>query len=111
MAILLKWRCQEAWRLIALGTCISTEERRWRKRLYRCWWLDLDTPSHRSCDKVSVELSYRNGAKRITTRFRSSTSSWLSDDMFSQETERRKFCLKRRTARAMSWVSHALAAT
>jgi hypothetical protein len=45
----------------------------------------LDTASHAEQRKVMVELTYKNGAKRITTRLPVVEVELISDDMFSQE--------------------------
>jgi len=45
----------------------------------------LDTASHAEQRKVMVELTYKNGAKRITTRLPVIEVALVSDDMFSQD--------------------------
>ena len=45
----------------------------------------LDTASHAEQRKVMVELTYKNGAKRITTRLPVIEVVLVSDDMFSQD--------------------------
>lgn len=45
----------------------------------------LDTASHAEQGKVMVALSYKNGAKRITTRLPVIEVALISDDMFSQD--------------------------
>lgn len=45
----------------------------------------LDTASHAEPRKVMVELTYKNGAKRITTRLPVIEVILVSDDMFSQD--------------------------
>ncbi len=45
----------------------------------------LDTTSHTELRKVMVELNYKNGAKRITTRLPVIEVLLVSDDMFSQD--------------------------
>lgn len=45
----------------------------------------LDTASHAEQRKVMVELTYKNGAKRITTRLPVVEVMLASDDMFSQD--------------------------
>ncbi|WP_213286695.1 PglZ domain-containing protein [Bradyrhizobium sp. sGM-13] len=45
----------------------------------------LDTDEHAVVGKVTVELSYKNGAKRITTRVPVIDIRVQSDDMFSQD--------------------------
>ena len=45
----------------------------------------LDNKEHLSGAKSSVELSYKNGAKRITTRVPVVEIALVSDDMFAQE--------------------------
>ena len=45
----------------------------------------LDNEEHLSTAKMSVELSYKNGAKRITTRVPVVEITLVSDDMFAQE--------------------------
>ena len=45
----------------------------------------LDTAAHVEQRKVMVELTYKNGAKRITTRLPVIEVMLVSDDMFSQE--------------------------
>ncbi len=45
----------------------------------------LDTAGHTELRKVVVELSYKNGAKRITTRLPVIEVILVADDMFSQE--------------------------
>ena len=45
----------------------------------------LDTASHAEERKVMVELTYKNGAKRITTRLPVIEVVLVSDDMFSQD--------------------------
>jgi len=44
----------------------------------------LDSEDHAAGGKVTVELNYKNGAKRITTRVPVIDIRMLSDDMFSQ---------------------------
>jgi hypothetical protein len=44
----------------------------------------LDTATHAELRKVVVELSYKNGAKRITTRLPVIEVLLVSDDMFLQ---------------------------
>ena len=44
----------------------------------------LDTSPHTASHKVMVELNYKNGAKRITTRLPVIEVLLVSDDMFSQ---------------------------
>ncbi len=45
----------------------------------------LDNEEHLSTARMSVELSYKNGAKRITTRVPVVEIALVSDDMFAQE--------------------------
>jgi hypothetical protein len=45
----------------------------------------LDTASHAEQRKVMIELTYKNGAKRITTRLPVIEVLLVSDDMFSQD--------------------------
>ena len=45
----------------------------------------LDTAAHAELRKVVVELSYKNGAKRITTRLPVIEVILVADDMFSQD--------------------------
>lgn len=45
----------------------------------------LDTAAHTELRKVVVELSYKNGAKRITTRLPVIEVILVADDMFSQD--------------------------
>jgi hypothetical protein len=45
----------------------------------------LDTKEHTAAGKVTVELTYKNGAKRITTRVPVLDVGLLSDDMFTQD--------------------------
>jgi hypothetical protein len=45
----------------------------------------LDAAGHKDLRKVVVELSYKNGAKRITTRLPVIEVVLVSDDMFSQD--------------------------
>lgn len=45
----------------------------------------LDTASHAEQHKVMVELTYKNGARRITTRLPVIEVVLVSDDMFSQD--------------------------
>lgn len=45
----------------------------------------LDTSPHAESLKVMVELNYKNGAKRITTRLPVIEVVLVSDDMFSQD--------------------------
>ncbi|HCW69911.1 MAG TPA: PglZ domain-containing protein [Thalassospira lucentensis] len=45
----------------------------------------LDNEEHLSAAKMSVELTYRNGATRITTRVPVVEITLVSDDMFSQD--------------------------
>lgn len=45
----------------------------------------LDTASHAEQGKVTVALTYKNGAKRITTRLPVIEVALISDDMFSQD--------------------------
>ena len=45
----------------------------------------LDVEEHSALGKVTVELTYKNGAKRITTRVPVIDIALLSEDMFSQE--------------------------
>ena len=45
----------------------------------------LDTASNAEQRKVMVELTYKNGAKRITTRLPVIEVVLVSDDMFSQD--------------------------
>jgi len=45
----------------------------------------LDTTPHAELRKVVVELSYKNGAKRITTRLPVVEVILVADDMFSQD--------------------------
>lgn len=46
----------------------------------------LDTGAHAELRKVLVELNYKNGAKRITTRLPVIEVTLVSDDMFLQDT-------------------------
>jgi len=46
----------------------------------------LDTAAHADLRKVVVELSYKNGAKRITTRLPVIEVILIADDMFLQDT-------------------------
>ena len=45
----------------------------------------LDTAAHAAPRKVRVELTYKNGVKRITTRLPVIEVALMSDDMFSQD--------------------------
>ncbi|KVS18782.1 hypothetical protein WK33_00125 [Burkholderia multivorans] len=45
----------------------------------------LDTAAHAELRKVVVELSYKNGAKRITTLLPVIEVTLVSDDMFTQD--------------------------
>ena len=78
-------RYPAVWRHIAQGTYISTEVRPWPRLSCRCWSRALIPQFSLGWAKVVVELNYKNGAKRITTRLPVVEVMLVVDDLFSQE--------------------------